>query len=117
MTSRTDPRAKATTGVPQAIDSIITRPKGSGHSTGKSTTAASPRKRSFCTSSISPMNSISGSSSSGLMRSAKYCSSTLSTLAAILSGIPTRRAISMARSGPFSGEMRPRKARYRPGPG
>ena len=31
------------------------------------------------------------------------------------SGMPARRAISMARSTRFSGETRPRKARYRPG--
>jgi DNA topoisomerase-1 len=37
--------------------------------------------------------------------------STRSTFAAILSGISTRLAISMARSAPFSGEIRPRKAR------
>jgi hypothetical protein len=46
----------------------------------------------------------------------KWSSSTLSTLAAILSGIPAARAILIARSGRFSGEIRPRKARYLPRP-
>ena len=44
----------------------------------------------------------------------KYCRSTLSTFAAIFSGIPTRRAISIARSTRFSGEILPRKQRYLP---
>jgi hypothetical protein len=38
----------------------------------------------------------------------------LSSLAAILRGIPAREAISTARSTRFSGENRPRKARYFP---
>jgi hypothetical protein len=36
-----------------------------------------------------------------------------STLAPILSGMPAARAILIARSGRFSGEIRPRKARSR----
>jgi hypothetical protein len=40
----------------------------------------------------------------------KYSASTLSTLAAILRGMPNARAISIARSGRFSEQMRPRKA-------
>ena len=35
MTSGTEPRRQAMTGVPQAIASIITRPNGSGQSIGK----------------------------------------------------------------------------------
>jgi hypothetical protein len=34
-TSGTEPRRKATTGVPQAMASIITSPKGSSHRIGK----------------------------------------------------------------------------------
>ena len=45
------------------------------------------------------------------MRVSKYSRSTLSTLAAIFSGMPARRAIAMATSGRFSGEIRPRNAR------
>jgi hypothetical protein len=41
----------------------------------------------------------------------KYSASARSTLAAIFRGIPARRAMRIARSGPFSGEMRPRNAR------
>jgi hypothetical protein len=45
--------------------SIITRPNGSGQSIGKSRASAPPRKADFWWSPISPMNSISGSCSSG----------------------------------------------------
>ena len=43
--SGTDPRPNAITGVPQAMASIITKPKGSGQSIGNSS-AAAPRSRS-----------------------------------------------------------------------
>jgi len=62
--------------------------------------------------SISPRNSTSGSSRSGATVRSKYSRSTASILAAILSGSPTRRATSMAMSGCFSGDSRPRNARY-----
>ena len=44
MISATEPRRKASTGVPHAMASIMTRPNGSGQSTGKRTARASPRK-------------------------------------------------------------------------
>ena len=47
MTSGADPDGKAITGVPQAIASIMTSPKGSGHSIGNSRAAASPRNLGF----------------------------------------------------------------------
>ena len=47
ITSGTEPRRKATTGVPHAIASIITRPNGSGQSIGKSTPCARPRNASL----------------------------------------------------------------------
>jgi hypothetical protein len=50
----------ATTGVPQASASMITRPNGSGQSMGKSSAAALPRNSSFSCSSISPTYSTSG---------------------------------------------------------
>ena len=71
MTSGAEPQPKPTTGVPQAIASIITRPNGSGQSIGNSSAAAPPRKAGFWASPISPMYSISGSSSSGWMTSRK----------------------------------------------
>ena len=46
-TSGTAPRRVAITGVPQAIDSIITRPNGSSHSIGKSVARASWSSSSF----------------------------------------------------------------------
>ena len=45
--SGTDPPRMATTGVPHASDSIITRPKGSGQSIGNSKAVAPPRKAPF----------------------------------------------------------------------
>ena len=62
--------------------------------------------------SISPMNSTPGPSMSGSISLRKYSSSTLSTLAAIFQrDAVAARAILIARSGRFSGEIRPRKAK------
>ena len=47
MTSGTEPRLNAITGVPQAIASIITRPKGSGHAIGASSAIAPLRNVRF----------------------------------------------------------------------
>jgi hypothetical protein len=70
-TSRTEPQSQATTGVPQAMASIITRPNGSGQSIGNSSAAAWPRKSDLRVSSISPMNSTPPPASIGRMRSRK----------------------------------------------
>ena len=70
-TSGTEPLRKAITGVPQAIASIITRPNGSGQSIGMSSAIAPPRNADFCASSISPMYSMPGRSSSGRMSRSK----------------------------------------------
>ena len=48
ITSGVEPQRQATTGVPQAIASIITRPKGSGQSIGNSSASAPPRNADFC---------------------------------------------------------------------
>ena len=45
--SGTEPRLEAMTGVPQAMASIITKPKGSGQSIGKIRAEAFPRKSFF----------------------------------------------------------------------
>ncbi|MNY83581.1 hypothetical protein D3C86_2264500 [compost metagenome] len=47
MISGTDPQFQATTGVPQAMASIITRPNGSGQAMGNSRALAPPRKSDF----------------------------------------------------------------------
>jgi hypothetical protein len=44
ITSATDPLRYAIVGVPEAIASIITRPKGSGQSIGNKSASALPRK-------------------------------------------------------------------------
>ena len=46
-TSGADPSEVATTGVPHAIDSIITSPKGSGHWMEKTVARARPRRSTF----------------------------------------------------------------------
>ena len=49
ITSDTEPQLNARTGVPQAMASIITRPKGSGQSIGKEKCAGAAEKLSFLT--------------------------------------------------------------------
>ena len=55
--SGTEPRRRATTGVPQASASAITSPNGSGQSIGKSSASALPRSSGFSASPISPTSS------------------------------------------------------------
>jgi len=64
-------RRYAMTGVPQAIASIITSPKGSGQSIGNSSAAALERKSCLPRSSISPASWICSPSISGLSCSLK----------------------------------------------
>ncbi len=64
MTSRTEPRLNAMIGVPLAIASIMTSPKGSGQSIGKSNAIARPRNSPLSRSPISPMSSTPGPLSS-----------------------------------------------------
>ena len=47
ITSGTEPRLNAITGVPHAIASIITRPNGSGQSIGNSSACAPDRNSGF----------------------------------------------------------------------
>ena len=72
MISGTEPRRNASTGVPHAMASIITSPKGSGQSTGNSSALAPPRNSLLPRSLISPMYSIPGPLSSGSICSRKY---------------------------------------------
>ena len=85
---------KASTGVPQAIASIITSPNGSGQSIGNSSARASPRKRALARGRRSRRcTRCRAGRAAARSRCRKYSSSTRSTLAAILSGRPTARAI------------------------
>jgi len=54
------PRAKASTGAPHSIDSIITRPKGSSHSMGKSVAGASASMATFGACAASPFQVTPG---------------------------------------------------------
>ena len=58
ITSGTAPRRVAITGVPQAIDSIMTRPKGSSQSIGKSVARAFWSSSTFSPCVTSPRYSI-----------------------------------------------------------
>ena len=66
MTSGTAPRRKATTGVPQAMASIMTRPNGSGQSIGKSNAAAFFSRSVLASSLTSPTSRMWSPSISGL---------------------------------------------------
>ena len=68
ITSGTEPRLKAITGVPHAMLSIITSPNGSGQSIGNNSPCAPDRKAGYWLSLISPINSTHGLASiSGLI--------------------------------------------------
>jgi hypothetical protein len=58
-TSGTDPLRQATTGVPQAMASVMTRPNGSAHWIGNSNAAALASSSVFCSWSHSPRTSTS----------------------------------------------------------
>ena len=99
------------TGVPQAIASIMTSPKGSGHRIGNSSARARPRNSDFFASEISPTYSTWRPSTWGLISCSQYGRSNALIRAANFSGNRARRAISIAVSIPLSGAIRPRKAR------
>ena len=93
--------------MPQAIDSIITRPKGSSHSIGKSVARAFWSSSTFMPWLTSPRYSIP-LPRCGSMNSAKYSFSFGSrTLPASFSGRPSSIATATARWAPFSWFMRP----------
>ena len=111
ITSGTAPQRVAITGVPQAIDSIITRPNGSSHSIGKSVARAFWSNSTFSPWVTSPMYWI-WSERYGATNSSKYCRSSGSRFfPAIFSGSPAVTATSIARWQPLSGLIRPRKNR------
>ena len=111
MISGTEPQRKASTGVPQAMASIMDKPNGSGQSIGNSSALRLAEEfASSARSSISPMNSTPGRSSSGAIVFAEIGLVDLVDLGGDLERQAERRAIRMARSGRFSGEMRPRNA-------
>ena len=60
--SGTEPHGNAITGVPHAIASIMTSPKGSGQSIGNISARALPRNSCLSRSVISPTNSTPGPS-------------------------------------------------------
>ena len=112
MTSGTEPQRQAITGVPQAMASIITSPNGSGQSIGNSSASAPPRKADFSASPISPTNSTSGSCEQRLDLVFEVGPVGVVDLGRDPQRAgPARLAMAIARSGRFSGEMRPRKAR------
>src|SRR5207253_2270372 len=108
------PQRVAITGVPHAIDSIITSPNGSSHSIGKSVARAFWSSSTFSPCVTSPRYSIP-STRCGSTSSWKYSRSFGSCiLPAIFSGKPVSIATATARCAPLSGLSRPRKRRYSP---
>ena len=102
------------TGVPHDIASIIARPKGSGQSIGNSSAVALPRNAGL-RGLVQLADELDRASPSMQRRDALAPVALVrprSILAAMRSRMPARRAISMARSRPFSGDTRPRNARY-----
>jgi hypothetical protein len=111
ITSGTAPYRVAITGVPHAIDSIITRPNGSCQEIGKTVARACWSNSTFSPCDTSPTYSRSPPRW-GRTYSSKYCCSAGSAhLPAIFSGSPASSAIATARCAPLSGLIRPRKSR------
>ena len=110
-TSGTAPHRVAITGVPQAIDSIITSPNGSSHSIGKSVARACWSSSTFSPCDTSPTYSIVELRCGRTSESKYSCSAGSAFLPAILSGRSASSAIVTARWAPLSGLIRPRKSR------
>jgi hypothetical protein len=101
--SGAEPTGVATTGVPVASASIITRPNGSAHCMGFRRANESPTSSSLSAQPSSPRNSTS-EHSSGLTSASKYSRSAGSrSLAAMRSGTPAARGPRGAARGPDSG--------------
>ena len=111
ITSGTAPKRVAMTGVPHAIDSIITRPNGSSHSIGKSVARAFWSSSTFSPCVTSPRYSISDGEVRPHVLLEVRVSAGSRLLPAIFSGSPALTATSIARWQPLSGLMRPRKRR------
>src|SRR5215216_2793132 len=79
-TSGTDPLRQAPTGVPQAMASVMTRPKGSAHWIGKARAAAWLSRSAFCSWGHSPWTSTSSP------RIGSTCSGPVAALALVLGG-------------------------------
>ena len=69
MTSGTEPRRSATTGVPQAMASIMTRPNGSSQQIGNSMAQARDSRSRLAWASATPKSSTSGPSRGLISRS------------------------------------------------
>ena len=111
ITSGTEPRLNATTGVPQAIASIIIRPNGSGQSIGNSSAFAPDRNAGFCASLISPMNSTCGVEQR-LDHFLEVVGVGLVDLRGDLQRQPALRGDPDRGVDALSGQIRPRNARY-----
>ena len=107
MTSGTDPRRVATTGVPQAIASTITMPNGSSHEIGNTRQDDLAYSSRLSAASASPTYSASGPSSGRTSLSKYSCSAGSLSLPARTMRRPARRAASIAVWAPLSGQNRP----------
>ena len=109
--SGTEPQRQAMTGVPQAMASIITRPNGSGQSIGNSSACGVAEERRLLGVADLAHELDQGIVQQRLDQLVEIGAVGGVDLGGDLQRQPERLAIAMARSGRFSGEMRPRKAR------
>ena len=107
-TSGAAPPGQAMTGVPQASDSSITRPKGSFQRIGKSVARAPASSLTFSSWVTSATYSTASPSRGSTSYSKNVCSQGSLSLPASLIGMSALRAATMARWAPFSGAIRPR---------
>lgn len=114
ISSGAAPRAMLIAAVPLAIASTTESPNGSSHWIGASRATARASKRAFSTPATLPMWTTRLPSRAGAMWRSKYSrpGAVVSTLPASTSRNPTRRATSIARCCPLSGEIRARHSRY-----
>ena len=110
-TSGTEPPGSASTGVPQAIASTITRPKGSLHWIGNNIAIELPSNSFLICRLAGPIYCTSLPSIYGLIFASKYGLNWGCTSPAIFNGMPVRLATSIARCVPLMGAMRPMKLR------
>ena len=110
-TSGTEPWRIATTGVPQAMASIITSPNGSGHVMGKRNACACANSSRLRSSLTSPSYTIWSPSMCGSTFSSKYSRYGSCSTPAMMSLWPSRLAVSMLWWKPLASQTRPKASR------
>ena len=110
ITSGTDPRGWAITGVPHAMDSVITSPKGSSQSIGNSTPLDRDIRSAFSCTEISPSTTVPSGRIGSTSRFQCSSSSGSAIFTARTRGTPAFAAAWTARWAPLSTLARPTKS-------